>query len=652
LDEADPSDREELNTQRLTEHYVTRITQMGGWDNYDDVVHYINSQQEYGNQAFTAGYRALNKSLYSPPSHLSPKEQAELNAATAAPEEGIKAWGTRAVPGWGSRANPVVLDLNANGVQIAQLSQSNQFFDTAGDGYQHRTAWADVGDGVLVFDAQNDGKIDQKNEIVFTEWDKSAKSDMQALRSVFDTNQNGKLDSGDAQFAQFKVWVTNADGTRTLQTLAAAGVASINLIENEIEITLPDGSKITGQTTYDKVGGGTGTAATVSLATEAQGYALDHSETTVNGVTTIDNKQRNADGSIASETKSEYTSTTKIDKTSFDNDGDGIWDRVQTTDRSVSGTVTVTNNTQAGVFIDKTQTVISGSTTTISRDLSGQGYYGQIETQTKAGDGSIAITITDKNADGSTIDQTTRTTVADKTSGEILSRTESVDRNGDGAVDWTETDSTVINGDKSRTETVIDQAGSVASGVQVSKIVTVTSADGQTKSITADLDGDGDTDLVTATDITASTVLGTTTSVTIMTDTAGNGTTLLGKSQVDQTADMAGNVHTVTQVDRDGDKAFDLKTDDNTTVSTGYRTQVIQTFAGNGTLLGKSTVVKYDGGRPRNIQIDTDGDGKNDRTEVISIDGAGISTDTLTNFAVGGSRAPRHGPAGCSRSPC
>jgi hypothetical protein len=78
----------------------------------------------------------------------------------------------------------------------------------------------------LAFDADNDGKIDQKNEIVFTEWDPSATSDMQALRDVFDTNQNGKLDSGDAKFSQFKLLVTNADGTQTLKTLAQAGMRS------------------------------------------------------------------------------------------------------------------------------------------------------------------------------------------------------------------------------------------------------------------------------------------------------------------------------------------------------------------------------------------------------------------------------------------
>ncbi|MGJ0451651.1 MAG: hypothetical protein ACR65T_00235 [Methylocystis sp.] len=83
---------------------------------------------------------------------------------------------------------PVVLDLNGDGVKINPLTSSNTFFDMAGDGYQHRTAWAGAGDAVLAFDANNDGVINQKNEIVFTEWDPTAASDIQALLNVFDTN--------------------------------------------------------------------------------------------------------------------------------------------------------------------------------------------------------------------------------------------------------------------------------------------------------------------------------------------------------------------------------------------------------------------------------------------------------------------------------
>ena len=41
--------------------------------------------------------------------------------------------------------------------------------------------------------------------------------DMQALRDVFDANHDGKLSAGDANFSQFKLIVSNADGS-TLAT--------------------------------------------------------------------------------------------------------------------------------------------------------------------------------------------------------------------------------------------------------------------------------------------------------------------------------------------------------------------------------------------------------------------------------------------------
>ena len=135
--------------------------------------------------------------------------------------------GGKGFGGSASYGNPVLLDLDGNGLDITPLSSSNIFYDMAGDGYQHRAAWAGAGDGVLVLDTDGNGQITQRNQVVFTDWDPTAKDDMQALRDVFDTNHNGKLDAGDAQFSKFKILVTNADGTTTLMTLAQARARSV-----------------------------------------------------------------------------------------------------------------------------------------------------------------------------------------------------------------------------------------------------------------------------------------------------------------------------------------------------------------------------------------------------------------------------------------
>lgn len=42
------------------------------------------------------------------------------------------------------------------------------------------------------------------NEVDFSEWDPTAETDMEALQAVFDTNQNGQLDSGDDDWSLFR----------------------------------------------------------------------------------------------------------------------------------------------------------------------------------------------------------------------------------------------------------------------------------------------------------------------------------------------------------------------------------------------------------------------------------------------------------------
>ena len=81
---------------------------------------------------------------------------------------------------------------------------------------------------------------------------RTANSDMEALRAYFDTNGDGKLTAADAAFAQFRVLVTNADGSKVVKTLAQLGITEINLTEDATRIVLPDGPVIEGQTTFNE----------------------------------------------------------------------------------------------------------------------------------------------------------------------------------------------------------------------------------------------------------------------------------------------------------------------------------------------------------------------------------------------------------------
>ena len=169
---------------------------------------------------------------------------------------------------------PVLLDLDGNGVKITEFGTSTQF--TAGkDGLLHRSSWAGAGDGVLFYDPDGRNAITEERQYVFTDWAPTAQGDLEAIRQVWDTNGDGKLTSADAEFAKFKVMVTNADGSTSVKTLAELGITEINLTANATEITLPDGSRITGQTTFTRANGTPGTVANTTLVTDAAGYRVE-----------------------------------------------------------------------------------------------------------------------------------------------------------------------------------------------------------------------------------------------------------------------------------------------------------------------------------------------------------------------------------------
>ena len=280
---------------------------------------------------------------------------------------------------------PVVLDLSGKGIKITPLSSSNTYFDMANDGYQQHTAWAGAGNGVLVYDPSG-GAITQANQVEFTLWDPTATNDMQALRDVFDTNHDGVLNASDANWNSFRILVTNADGTTTLETMAQAGVTSINLTPNAVSQTLPDGSSINGETTFARTNGTTGTAAAVSFAYSGADYSVQQSVThNVDGSTTIDNKAYNPDGSLAQEIVTTTSADGLTKTTSFDWNGDGVVDQTQTDVTVVnadgSTTETLTDANGSGVLLDKTATTTSanGLIVTIARDTTGSGYTNQLE---------------------------------------------------------------------------------------------------------------------------------------------------------------------------------------------------------------------------------------------------------------------------------
>ncbi|QRG08713.1 hypothetical protein EZH22_10750 [Xanthobacter dioxanivorans] len=541
---------------------------------------------------------------------------------------------------------PVLLDLNGDGISITERTSSNTYMDANGDGTEHRTAWAGAGDGVLVYDYTGTGDVDSPRAFQFTSWDPTATSDMQALADVFDTNHNGKLDSGDAQWASFKVLVTNTDGTTTLKTLAQLGITSINLKPDNTQAVLADGSQILGSTTFTKSDGSTGTAADVMLAYDNDGYLVQRT-TTVNGdgSTSIDVKAYDADGSLAKETVS-TTSANGLTRTlKQDLDGDGIIDTTQTqaivVNADGSRTTTVSDTNVVGALVDRTSTVRSadGKTITITYDLDGNGIADQTESRVTNASGTT-VTLTDLAPNGTAIDSGVVTTTADGLSKTVKQYLGS----SSGTLVATQTDTTIVQANGSRVETVLNYAGQDAVAGQaaphtlVSRDIVTTSADGRTKTTESDLDGNGSIDVTRATYMVVNANGSSATFDNLTVGDAAHTATnpVISSTITDLSAD---GLAKIVQTDTDGDGIYELYNTDTTTLNADGSTA--RTVVINGTQMYWAQEIWSADGRTRTIYTDANGDGHVDSTETIVVNGGGSKVDTLSVTNADGTLAGR-----------
>ena len=86
-------------------------------------------------------------------------------------------------------------------------------FDFNGDGTLEQSSWVSPDDAFLVHDANNDEIVNDGSEIVFADLHPDAATDLEGLRLVFDSNEDGVLDANDDLFSEFGIWQdANSDG--------------------------------------------------------------------------------------------------------------------------------------------------------------------------------------------------------------------------------------------------------------------------------------------------------------------------------------------------------------------------------------------------------------------------------------------------------
>jgi Ca2+-binding RTX toxin-like protein len=166
--------------------------------------------------------------------------------------------------------SPIILDLDGDGIEMRSIKKSKAAFDMNGDGIADDTGWTGKGDGFLVIDRNNDGKITTASELSFAAENKDAKSDLEALASL-DNNGDRVLDSKDVRFKELKVWVdANGNGVTDageLKTLEEVGITSISLAGRNLEGTAKVGENVLISTsTFTRSNGTIGTVGNAALA--------------------------------------------------------------------------------------------------------------------------------------------------------------------------------------------------------------------------------------------------------------------------------------------------------------------------------------------------------------------------------------------------
>jgi trimeric autotransporter adhesin len=525
--------------------------------------------------------------------------------------------------------SPILIDLDGNGIKLWTKNEAAFTFDFAGDGYQHRTAWAGAGDAILAYDADNDGKITEREEVAFSNWDAGASSDMEALARIFDSNKNGKLDSGDAGWARFRAVVTNADGTTSVKTLNEVGIASLSLIQDRTALQFKDGSSIEGQSTFTRTNGTTGITANATFATDAQGYAV-RSQLTANadGSKTLTKTFLTAEGAMAQQTVQTTSANGQSITLRTDKDGDGLSDeiltRVQSVPQGGGSLEMLTLSNMAGRVLSSTKTTTSadGKTVTILHDNNGDGWSDISEARGLNVSGVSMVTTSELSRTGAVLD---RVQVEVSASGQT--RTTRLDSDGNGAWETIAVDNTITNTNGTRTREVITR--NADNSIRARDTLNET-ADGRSRDRRIDVDGDGTTDSIVSTFTSVNAAGDASTGVT-QKDRAGG---ILSSTSFSVTGN--GLVEKASR-DIDGNGSADwIKNNSTTLNSDGSRTQVVEIRNGDNSLQMRETVLKNSDGRSRTVSTDTDGNGQNERVAVISVNAAGLSTTSIKLYADNG----------------
>jgi len=166
-------------------------------------------------------------------------------------------------------ADPLLLDLNGDGVKLTDSGTSPVLFDADNDGGSlEQTGWVSAQDGIVVHDLNGDGKINNISETLSEYYNgvtgsggvagtKPYANGFAALRSL-DSNADDQFTAKDAAWNNLRVWVdANHDGKTDageLKTFAELGITAINLSAVAQSGEVRDGNEVLARGTFTQNG--------------------------------------------------------------------------------------------------------------------------------------------------------------------------------------------------------------------------------------------------------------------------------------------------------------------------------------------------------------------------------------------------------------
>ena len=153
---------------------------------------------------------------------------------------------------WSPEGDPLVIDLDGDGLETIATGDSIAYFDLNGDFFREKTGWLKGDDGFLVLDGNANGRIDDISEMFG-----SATEGGYAELSAYDSNHDGKITAADLIWSELKIWQDKDHDGETdigeLLSLDALGILELNLATTPLNAPAERGAALLsyGSVTFD-----------------------------------------------------------------------------------------------------------------------------------------------------------------------------------------------------------------------------------------------------------------------------------------------------------------------------------------------------------------------------------------------------------------